>query len=340
MLAAPLAETARAQTEPVAPPVFNAADRTVGNWRSEAARHLALSNEDAAALLAGSEPKSVSRCVKLNNFWCVKGAGWNGMIAADAEGHAAFASAVEGAAVAALLLRRYYLEFSRRTATAIVSRWAPPQCGGPILARGGRLGLSHQRANLGPDPHLARRGLGNTLRARFLAARRSGRRVYVRSRVPDAPVSLIRAPTIAAGSGEAKISLPALTIAALARPLATTAGAASFTPFACALDGTRLKNYALKAIDGVATSPDDDLKLFEADGEPTPALARVMENMSGVEIGPMRADPEVVKAGIETATAAMRAARDAAGLKPPLVEDAPAPNPDAPGPISAPESAR
>ncbi len=50
------------------------------------------------------------RCIKLNNYWCVKRAGWAGEIAADADGHVAFASALEGAMVAVMLLRRYYLD--------------------------------------------------------------------------------------------------------------------------------------------------------------------------------------------------------------------------------------
>ncbi len=318
------ADPASGQSAPQ--PVFDAAQRAVGNWRAEAAQHLAVSEETATALAAGETPTGVSRCVRLNNYWCIKGAGWNGMIAADAEGHAAFASAVEGAAVAALLLRRYYLEFGRKSAKAIVSRWAPPQCGGPVTASGvlgGRLGLLHRRPNLGPDPHLALLGLGNTLRARFLSARRTGQVGRIaRSRIPDVAVSLIRAPTIAAGFGEAHFALPALRLASLVRP-AVAVGAA-FAPFSCALDGQRLNNYAQKTVEGVGTSPDDDLKLFSGDGEPSDALARVMENMSGVEIGPFRASPDVIRAGIETAAAAMRAARaNPVDLKPAITEEAP-----------------
>ncbi len=309
-----------------APAHFDPAERAVRNWRLEAARRLAVDLPTAASLLGGNDARSLPRCVKLNNYWCIKGAGWNGMLTADPEGHAAFASAGEGAAVAALLLRRYYLEFARHSANDIVSRWAPPQCGAPVAPasplKGG--GMAQTRTRLGPDPKpravgLTTRGIGNTLRAHFLAVRRAGRRVASRgglrrSVVPDRVASLIRAPTISAGYGEPSVALPALRLAALAAPLAT---GGSFAPMmSCSLDGQRLRNYAMKAIEGVAASPDEDLKLFEPDGTPTPALARVMENMSGVEIGPFHASTDLVRAGIETATAAMRAAREAFALRP------------------------
>ena len=76
------------------------------------------------------------RCVKLNNYWCVKRAGWAGEIAADADGHVAFASALEGAMVAVMLLRRYYLVYDRHTAQAIISHWAPANAAPSPLRRG------------------------------------------------------------------------------------------------------------------------------------------------------------------------------------------------------------
>ena len=90
----------------------------------------------------------------------------------------------------------------------------------------------------------------------------------------------------------------------------------------CSGDAQRIRNYAEKAIAGVAQSIDADLKLFEPDGTPLPALARVMENMSGVEIGPLKADPELVQAGVDAATRAMRQARE--GVSGPQSAPAPA----------------
>ena len=110
------------------PTSFLPAERAVANWRLEAARRLDIDLATSLTFATSGEPKGVTRCVRLNNYWCIKGVGWTGMVAADAEGHVAFASALEGATVAALLLRRYYLDYSRRSAKAIISRW-PAQCG-------------------------------------------------------------------------------------------------------------------------------------------------------------------------------------------------------------------
>ena len=108
-------------------PVFKAKPREVSNWRFEAAAAVEGQAPLAARLMGGRG--SLPRCVKLNNYWCIKKAGWAGEIAADGEGHVAFATAREGAIVAAKLLRRYYMDFGRHDAMAIVSHWAPAQCG-------------------------------------------------------------------------------------------------------------------------------------------------------------------------------------------------------------------
>ena len=59
-----------------------------------------------------------------------------------------------------------------------------------------------------------------------------------------------------------------------------------------------LANYAAHAIDGLVRSPDEDLKLFEVDGSPLPALPRLLANMAAVEIGPYRADGKLIEAAI------------------------------------------
>lgn len=110
------------------PAAYSQPDRAVDNWRFESALALDLSPMVALRLAAGGEPPSTPRCVKLNNYWCIKRGGWIGEIAADGEGHVAFATAEDGAAVAALLLRRYYVDYKRHSARAIVSRWAPARC--------------------------------------------------------------------------------------------------------------------------------------------------------------------------------------------------------------------
>ncbi len=280
------------------PPVFHPARREVSNWRNEAAYALDLPVPDAAGLLLQIDPKGLSRCVRMNNYWCIKRAGWAGEIAADAEGHVAFSSAQEGALVAAVLLKRYYVDFKRHSAMEIVSRWAPAQCGGGA-------GVAARRSG----PKLAARGLGGTLRARFLAHRRGGAPLR-RSVVADKPLPKIRAPSIAVGLGERDTALPVLNLASL--PLVATGPAAfSSPPSTCGGDSARIANYARHASDGVGEAH-ADLKLFGADGLPTPNLARVMMNMSSVEIGPLRTRQALVDAAVSALTDRLQAAQLAA----------------------------
>jgi hypothetical protein len=144
---------------PVEPPraTYVADDRSVSNWRAEALHDLQPLPISAMAVLLNVERPVVTRCVKLNNYWCIKRARWNGEIGHDEEGHVGFASADQGADAAVTLLRRYYLDFGRKSALDIVRRWAPAECRG-----GSSISLSA----------LAVRGIGQTLRARWLAAQR------------------------------------------------------------------------------------------------------------------------------------------------------------------------
>ncbi|WP_409564134.1 hypothetical protein [Methylobacterium sp. J-068] len=152
------------EDRPASFPVFQPEARAVSNWRFQAGEALRPTSLALVARYAATEPSFVARCVKLNNYWCIKRARWTGEIGADAEGHTGFATAADGADAAAQLLRRYYRALGRRTALAIVRRWAPAECrigtGTPLAARGSGPRLS---------PDLAPRGIGRTLRARFLA---------------------------------------------------------------------------------------------------------------------------------------------------------------------------
>ncbi|MGU3538184.1 hypothetical protein [Methylobacterium sp. A54F] len=154
---------ALAAAPPAGMPRFLAEARAVSNWRGEAAASLRPGALALAVRFAANDPAFVARCVKLNNYWCIKRARWTGEIGADAEGHTAFATAANGADAAALLLRRYYRGFGRRTALAVVRRWAPAECG---PARG--TGAAPVSTALAP------RGIGGTLRARYLARHRPG----------------------------------------------------------------------------------------------------------------------------------------------------------------------
>src|SRR4051794_30400573 len=100
----------------LATPSFRPAERALTNWAIQAALDLDLRTDAALRWLAGNVPANVPRCIRLNNYWCIKKAGWPGEIGADGEGHAAFASADEGASAAVILLRRYYLNYGRKSA--------------------------------------------------------------------------------------------------------------------------------------------------------------------------------------------------------------------------------
>jgi hypothetical protein len=301
-----------------------------------------------------SDPPFVARCVKLNNYWCIKRARWPGEIGADAEGHTGFATAADGADAAALLLRRYYRDYGRRTALAIVRRWAPSSCGlpNPIAAAGPASRTQAVSAAVAPQ------GLGRTLRARFLA--RHGRGGSARSvgsvrakvpalRRPDLriqpwsplarmaaqhrrPVPRANFPPLKAVAGilgtartsvvvdsaprtgrlagaddpSALLSRSSLAADRLVAESAALPAIAAGLPMLdlrlpaplCGGDQARIENYAARIAGSVGLKPGDDLKLFAADGSPMPNLAPVMLAMSGVELGTLRAGPELVGAAI------------------------------------------
>lgn len=293
-------------------------ERAVSNWRLEAAWSLDASPRLLADLIANDRP-GTPRCVKLNNYWCVKRAGWAGEIAADSEGHVAFASASEGAVVAAMLLRRYYLVYNRRSAQAILSRWAPAQCGGIGAARTHGAPL-----HLGA---LTTHGIANTLRARWLASHRPGFAApklaqgpgslpapkLRRSVVANRPIKLMAAPEIAVGMGEQDLPPRApVKLAAIE--------ASDLTPLlpgpSCLDETARIRQYALRAIEGVVPSPDDDLQLFAADGTPLPNLPLLMQNMAKVEIGPLAARSDLVAAAVQAEARRDRNAHAGAEISP------------------------
>lgn len=322
----PWPEALRQGAERLLAPAYRPAERAVDNWRRQGALHLDLPPERALALALGRDFKGLSRCVRLNNYWCVKKAGWTGEIAADSEGHVAFASAAEGAAGAAQLLRRYYLDFGLHTARAIVRRWAPAECAAPVAIRAPSPGRAPVRiagrSLLGPEPRgLTTRGLGSTLRARWLAshrptmgARKRGKVAGVRrSVVPDRVGPMMQTPTIAAGMGAMEAQEPK-TLAPVRLAMLPYPGVAmgpdprvgaSLPPlpkFACAPETQRIANYATNIANGVVAGPDADLELFDADGKPTPNFAKALFNMAAVEIGPLRATQALVDAAVARVT--------------------------------------
>ncbi|WP_210484670.1 hypothetical protein [Microvirga antarctica] len=287
---------------------FDADARQISNWRSQSAATLEPRPVAVAAALLGADRPVITRCVKLNNYWCIKSARWDGEIGKDGEGHTAFASAERGADAAATLLRRYYLEFGRKSALDIVRRWAPAECN---LATG-----------IGGLAVLAVKGIGGTVRARYLASRkgkgvtrftataRGGKAGRV-SMVIDVKTPQYRVPDIAEGMGEKPKPVRPPRTAARTATSASAPGKPSSAPTkkaavpaavsastACAPDEQRLRNYAARMVEELGLGPTDDLKLFSPDGSPQANLAAVMRAMSSVELGILRASPELVDSAI------------------------------------------
>jgi len=306
--------------------------REVTNWRSEAMDALEPKPVVAMAALFRAERPFVTRCVKLNNYWCIKSARWNGELATDSEGHVGFVSADHSADAAANLLRRYYMDYNRKSALDIVRRWAPAECN---VATG-----------IGGIAMLAVRGIGGTVRAQYLASRRkkggavrytakagpSGKLGRVSMVIPMGPKTpQYRVPSIAAGMGEKpKPAKPAEPLVAARRkpargPATTAAVAQKPAPkvqvaAACPSEEQRHRNYAGRMVEGLGVGPSDDLKLFAEDGTPQPNLAHVMLAMSAFELGTLRASPELVEGAVERATAKVQENARAAAQKAELFE--------------------
>jgi hypothetical protein len=66
----------------------------------------------------------------------------------------------------------------------------------------------------------------------------------------------------------------------------------------CSGDETRIQAYAARISGSVGLKPGDDLDLFGPDGAPHPNLAPVMLAMSAVELGTLRAGPDLVAGAI------------------------------------------
>ncbi len=80
----------------------------MSNWRGETRDGLMPLSLAWTAWAAPADPAFVARCVKLNNYWCIKRARWDGEIGGPGGHTDGFATAGHGADAAVSLLRRYY----------------------------------------------------------------------------------------------------------------------------------------------------------------------------------------------------------------------------------------
>ena len=288
----------------------------ISNWRAQTLATLEPKPMAIAAALLNADRPVITRCVKLNNYWCIKSARWDGEIGKDSEGHVGFVSADHGADAAVNLLRRYYLEFNRKSALDIVRRWAPAECG---IATG-----------LGGLAVLAVKGIGGTVRARYLASRRGkGVTTFTASGRGGKPgrVSMVlpirtpqyRVPDIAAGMGEKPKAAPKVRVEQPKTKASSPPKMASAAPVAaCAPDEQRLRNYAGRMVAELSLGPNDDLKLFAPDGRPLANLAPVMLAMASFELGMLRPSADFVDGAMERATSRAEAAKAAARDDPKL----------------------
>ncbi|SFV11513.1 hypothetical protein SAMN02799631_05287 [Methylobacterium sp. 174MFSha1.1] len=250
-------------------PVYRPEARAVSNWRSETKDGLLPLSLAWTAWAAPGDPAFVARCVKLNNYWCIKRARWDGEIGGDQEGHTGFATAGQGADAAVSLLRRYYGEYGRRSALAIVRRWAPAECAGPVAARAVApvRGAAPARAASPALTALAPQGIGRTLRARFLAGHGRGGAPRRVARAPAHPTAAARPvagnalrvqPWSALARMQGKPRQPVRVVRApplptIATGIGETARPAAIEPMR-ALDGARLAAEA-SALPTLAVAP-------------------------------------------------------------------------------------
>ncbi len=64
-------------------------------------------------------------CIRYNNFWCIKSAGWNGEIGKDERDHAIFSHPKFGARAFYRLMKNYRYRHNLRTTHEIFDRYAP-----------------------------------------------------------------------------------------------------------------------------------------------------------------------------------------------------------------------
>lgn len=120
---------------------YNQSSKSASNWRTEGQLHLGVSESELDA-------HKKKRCVKLNNYWCLKDVGWLGGIGKDSDDHTAFKDGYHAARAAVRNFRTAYIKHNRKSAFAIMSAYAPPNdCVGSNAAR-----LADGTCKLGKNP--------------------------------------------------------------------------------------------------------------------------------------------------------------------------------------------
>jgi len=131
---------AAAQEEQGITPEYDPQSDRITNWRLEALRHLRKQNGGKYLKITDAELSTHKylRCIKLNNYWCLKdlGWGWQGRLGLDSDLHTGFSSAVWGARAAVRNFRTAYVKHGRESALEILSVYASSSdCVGSDAAR-------------------------------------------------------------------------------------------------------------------------------------------------------------------------------------------------------------
>lgn len=65
------------------------------------------------------------RCIKLNNYWCLKNFGWNGGVGVDSDNHTVFSNGYYTVRAAVRNTRTAYVRHGRKSALSIMRVYAP-----------------------------------------------------------------------------------------------------------------------------------------------------------------------------------------------------------------------
>lgn len=138
---------------------FNQSEESVSNWRGQAFSHLGLAPE-------AQDTRGHLRCIRLNNYWCLKDVGWQGSLGHDADRHAAFMDGDMASRAAVRNFRTAYITRGRKSALQIISVYAPSSdCIGSKAAT--RMDGSCAKGNNDPKKYaeLISKGLTNDIEA-------------------------------------------------------------------------------------------------------------------------------------------------------------------------------
>ena len=288
---------------------YDAEAREISNWRTETLAALEPKPVAIAAALLNADRPVITRCVKLNNYWCIKSARWDGEIGRIPKAMWASPPPTTG-------LTRRLICCGATTSNSIENPPSISSADGrrrnatsPPASAALRCWPSGASAAPCGRSYLAsRRGKGVTT---FTVTGRGGKPGRVSMVHSDQNTAIPGARYRGRNGREAK---PTAT-KPFQRPKCGKASRrppkiASAAPVAaCAPDEQRLRNYASRMVVGLKVGPTDDLQLFARDGMPSENLAAVMTAMASFELGMLRPTDALIDAALRRAVLRAEAAK-------------------------------